>query len=498
MESDGSVTPSAIDVREIGAHGMSWQALAAVTVQALQAVVTLTVARAVGPTEFALWGIASLLFNAQHLVGSLGFGPALIYYGSRDDYRDTVDTAFVATLAASGLLCVVAFVAAPAIATVMHQGFASTDVVRVVRLMAIVLLFSTAGQLPQAVIEQKLVFRRRALPEIACVVVYAAMALGLLRAGWSVWSLVAAKVAQSVLLTFLFWAVAPVRPRLPPRLHWSVLCRLVGYGKFISASAILGVVFANADTIAVGVIAGAAPLGAYSLAYSVTTLAPTFLTATIGKVFFPLFAAIRDDDPALCDAFASALHFIGIVMLPATFGLLVVAPDALKGIFGAQWALAGPLLRILALYGALRTLLLVTNIAASATGRPEVLLGVEVIAVAVALALLWPLATWGASGVAWAFTLAQGTAATYGVWKTRRFWTRRAVRPLLAPAAAAVVTTCAAVIALSLGTGASQGWMALVTFVVGYPLVVASLDRRIGETVALLFRRQALVDSYVR
>jgi len=486
-----------MNVREISARGICWQALAAVTVQALQAVVTLTVAHAVGPTEFALWGIASVLFNAQHLIGSLGFGPALIYYGRRDDYRDAVDVAFVATAAASGILCAAAFVVAPAIATVMHQGFVAADVVRLVRIMAIVLFFSTTAQLPQAVIEQGLVFRRRALPEIACVLLYAAMGLGLLRIGWGVWSLVAARTLQSLVLVLLFWAVAPVRPRIPPQLRWPVLRRLFSYGKFFSASAILSVVFVNADTIAVGASAGAAPLGAYSLAYAVTTLAPTFLTAMLGRVFFPLYAAIRDDDSALCDAFASALHFVGIVMLPATFGLLVVAPDALAEIFGMQWAPASPLLRILALYGAFRTVTLATNVAVSATGRPEVLLEVEAIAVAVALLLLLPLTRWGASGVAWAFTLGQATATTYGVWKTRRLWSIGALRPLLPPAAAAVVATCVAAAVRSPGIGAPLPWIAPVALVVAYLAAVALLDRRLGETVALLARGRAIAGGHV-
>jgi O-antigen/teichoic acid export membrane protein len=213
------------------------------------------------------------------------------------------------------------------------------------------------------------------------------------------------------------------------------------------------------------------------------------LSLTLGKVFFPLYASIRADNVALRAAFTTALYLLGIIMLPATLGLLVVVPDALAGIFGEKWVAAGPLVRILALYGACRTLALASNDAGAATGRPDMLLAVEMIAVTVALLLLWPLAAWGAAGVAWAFTLGQGAAAAYGGWHTRRLWNGAVVRQLRAPALAAAVATLAGVFAARVASGFLEGWLALATLVVVYLVALMMADRQIVGIVSLLLGR---------
>src|SRR5688500_7767302 len=52
--------------------GLRWQGLASGITQLVQASSVFLVAARVAPHHYALWGLASILFNAQHLIAALG------------------------------------------------------------------------------------------------------------------------------------------------------------------------------------------------------------------------------------------------------------------------------------------------------------------------------------------------------------------------------------------------------------------------------------------
>ncbi len=473
-------------LRRIARRGMGWQGLATLTAQALQMVSTLVVAALTGPAEFALWGIAAIFFNAQHLVGSLGFGPALIYLKDDDRFRDAVDTAVVASTLLTLALGVGAFLAAPALAGLFGTGFDAAAVESMIRAMCLVFVFAALAQLPQALLEKSLEFRRRALPEIVCALVYAAAVFTALAAGLGIWSLILGKLLQTGLLLALLWIVSPVRPRLPPRPSAVLLRRLFAYGKFVTASAVVGFLFSNADRMAIGTLAGAEPLGAYALAYSVATLAPTFLSLSLGKVFFPIYAAVRDDLAALRSAAADALHYMGLVMLPVTAALILVAPGALVDAFGAEWAAAQPLLRILAVYGLARALTLAGNLILIGTGRPGTVIVVEGASM-IGVALTLPfLARFGAPGITWAFAIGQVAAAATAFQMTRTAWSTAWLPRLLIPALASGAAVATGLGIGLLPPGAWRGWAAGAAFGLAYLAVLGVLGPR---------RREATTES---
>src|SRR5215217_219592 len=123
-------------LRVAGARAMRWQTLSSVVVQVVQAGVTLAVAAVVGPSEFALWGVAGVLLNARVLF-SLGLGEALIYLDADQWYRNLVDSALVISgavaLATSALL--IGF--ASQIAGLFHTGFDQDDVTLVIQVSAL-------------------------------------------------------------------------------------------------------------------------------------------------------------------------------------------------------------------------------------------------------------------------------------------------------------------------------------------------------------------------
>jgi polysaccharide transporter, PST family len=462
-------------MRAAGARAMRWQTLATVVVQLTQAVVTFAVAAVVGPSEFALWGVAGILLNAR-VVLSLGFGDALIYFNVRDRFRDFVDTAWVGTglIAAAAAGLVIAF--APQIAGLFNTGFDQDDVVIAIRVAAVAFACSTMETIPLAIIDRGLDLRRRALTEIGSAVIYAAVAAALLAAGAGVWSIIVARALLSVVRLVGFWAVAPTRPRTPPRPRRDVFRTLLGYGAFLSGAALLGFLAENLDTILIGALGSATDLGAYALAFTVASVLPTFLSFTLHRVTTPLYAAVRDSRARLQEAFATALHFVAVVVLPAAAAFVLVAPEALTALLGGQWATAESFLRILGVYALARAVGDTGMSLLAATGRARSSFWIRGLGLAVPLACVWPLEeAWGADGIAVAFAVGRVAVATVVLVVAREALSARLTRlfgPALATAGAGA-TGVAARAGLGDGAGDVAG---LVVFAVVYPLLLLAAD----------------------
>jgi O-antigen/teichoic acid export membrane protein len=477
-------------VGDAGHRGMRWQSLATVTTQGVQAVVTLGVAAAVGPTEFALWGVAGVVLNAQWLIGNLGLGQALIYFRDDRHERDAVDGAFAVSLLLGLAVVGLAVAAAPAIADLFGSGFDSDEVADAVRLISLVFLFTTLAAVPQALIERALDFRRRAIPEMVAAVVYAVAAVALLIAGLGVWSLIVAKVIQSGLLMAQFYVTSPLRPRMPPRPRLSAIRRLIGYGSVMTLGAVLGFATGNLDTIAVGRWVGAAALGAYALAFTVTQLAPTFLSLTLQKVYFPVYAAVRENRAELGRAFAQGTRYLAIVMFPVTAGLLSVGPDALADTFGAEWREARPLIQILALYGLFRALSSSGGVLLAASGRPGAMLRLQAIALFVPVVLLVPFHD-DATEIAWIFAAGQAAALTASVAITRDYWSGAVAVAVRGPLTATTAAVVAGLACEALAPAAVDGIVAAVVFGVVYAALLWWLEPGVRNQLGLLVGRRA-------
>ena len=416
---------------------VGWASLTAVLSQGLLALVSLSVAAAVAPSQYALWGLGAILFNAR-ILGTLGLEQALIYFSRRGHEEDYLDTAFVATLAFGLALGLAGFFLAPVVASYFKRGFSEQDVVLALRLMSVTLLFATLESIPAAILERRLAFRRRAIPDVGSTVFYAGLAFILLAAGAGIWSLIVARTLYSVVRTIAFWIAAPVHPRSRPRFYLPILKVMLKYGILLNLAGLLAVLTQNLDTVSVARVAGAASAGAYVLAFTVASFVPTFLSGSLMKVSFPLLVNASSSQQRLRDGLSSVLHATALVMFPTTAWLVWIAPDLLVRVFGPEWHAVEGLLMILAFYGLFRVLSDALSIFLNATGRPGSPLVIQGMALGVALVLLWPLSAYGATGIALAFTIGQGAALLTSLALARDGWSTKLLFELSLPFAATI------------------------------------------------------------
>lgn len=345
---------------------------------------TVILARLLLPAEFGQVGFALLVISYLDTVGDFGVSSALIY--ERDRPEEAADVSFVISL----LTGLVWFAAAYACAPLVAEFFDDPAVVPILRVTALVFVVNALGNTHDAILRRDLEFKKRLVPDFAMALLKGGCSVGFALAGWGVWSLVWGQLIGTAASTIALWVVVPWRPGW--RASWRTARGMLSYGGKIVSVNVVSAVVHDADFVIVGRVLGGAALGLYSLAYRTPEFFITMIIWVIGKVTFPVYAKLRDDPPALRQAFLLTLRYLSLITLPAGLGLAALGWLFVPAFYGERWEAATATLQVLAVAGALRSLGSHAGDVYKATGRPGILTKLGLLRAAVLVPAMW----WGA------------------------------------------------------------------------------------------------------
>jgi PST family polysaccharide transporter len=378
--------------RQVG-FGLFWVALGTLGAKGLSLLRKLILARFLVPGDFGLVAYASLAIGALELFMELGFSAALIY--RKEDVEEAADTIFVAQLATSVVIYLIAWSIAPLVGT-----FFRTDaLVPVLRVLALNLIIASIGRVPQTLLVKQMGFKKKVLPELYGSVVGCALSIGMVFMGYGVWAIVWGQLVISIITSGLVWFYCPWRPSL--RFSRSVATELWDYGKHIFGSQVMVFFITNIDDAFVGRLLGDASLGYYSLAYDLSNMPATHISRIVGQVMFPAFSKVQSDLERLRDAFFRSMKYVALVATPVAIITLVFARNFIVVAYGNKWYAAAVPLQWLTIYGLTRSIAVNMGNVFKAGGKPKWLLGIAIWRLLMMAGLLYPAIKWrGVLGVA--------------------------------------------------------------------------------------------------
>jgi O-antigen/teichoic acid export membrane protein len=343
---------------------------------------TLLLAKLLTPDDIGLIAIASLVIASIGLFREMGLSRALIY--ERKDVEKAADTAFFIIPAVSLGLYLLAFVSAPFIASF----FKDHHITLIVRLLAISLIISSFGEVPSALFEKEIDFKKRAFPEALYLITYGIVSVWFAFLGFSYWSMVIGQLAAAVANLISTWWISDWRPQLS--FSKSAAKRLLGYGKYIAGMGVVHFAIRNIDDAFVGRMLDKATLGAYYLAYRIANLPATNITNIIGRVMFPVYTRIADYTYDLRNAFLKTLKFTALITVPLTFGIIALSRDFLILLYQDKWIAAVVPIQILSLFGLIRSLGSGMGGVFMAVGKPDIMLKISTGQLIILASLLYP------------------------------------------------------------------------------------------------------------
>jgi PST family polysaccharide transporter len=429
--------------------------------QVIRFLILIVLARLLEPAAFGVIAAAQILLALADTFSDFGIGLGLLRAKTVD--RETERSAMSVVLISTALLAGVIALSSHAFATLLRIP----EVEAILPWLALAFfLQSSSGPMIQ------LMFRNGRFREVSLIqlvtngIFYACVSVALAALGWGYWAIVAGSVAQSLSQFLLLFALHPITPTL--RLHREKLRPILHFGLGILAGHVLNTVARRADNAIAGRFLGAGGLGLYSRAYAIMDLANQLPGVIFGRVFMPHFARKAHSEAERersVEQFYLSHVAAAAIMLPATVVTVLLAHEIIAILLGNGWEAAAPVLQILGLGLVLRLGYKVSSTVVLAYGdswkvaaregvyAAMVLVGayvgssygLEGIAAAVLLALLWQFAAHSNL----AFETIGGSWSGLG----------RALSPVVLATAAGAITGSGADIALGHQT---QPWLPMI------------------------------------
>lgn len=348
-------------------------------------IMTVVLARLLGPAEFGQFALALLVLTLFDFVSDLGVGGALVRQPGR--WTSIAPTGLTLSVGLGVLMGATAILSAPVAAHLLGND----DLTPLVQVLGLSLAVSAWGTIPQSWMRRQIDFRARVLPEFFGSLSKCVLAIGLAAAGFGVWSLVWAQLAASIVTTVGYWITA--RPGLRFGFNRVIAESLLRFGLPITLVSLLSFGVYNVDYVAIGRRLGSVDLGYYTLAYRLPELAVLNLCVVVGDVLFSALSRLQDDRPALIAKYLATVRVVVTLTSMIGFGIAAFAHDVVALLYGAEFAPAADVLAVLAVYTVMYSVNFHSGDAYKATGRPGLLATLN----AVKLVLLAP-AIWWAAG----------------------------------------------------------------------------------------------------
>ncbi len=317
-------------LKQSATSGVKWSAISQAGRQITQLATTIVLARLLSPSDFGLMGMATVVIGFVALFKDLGTAAAVI---QRKEPSENLLSSIFWINAVFGLAAMAAlFTLAPLVADLFQEP----RLTPMLQWLSLTFFFSGLSILQQALLERNLAFRTLAKVEIGAVVLGAIVGVGSALAGAGVWSLVYQSLTVVTVTTVLLWMSARWIPRFV--LSWAEVRSISSYSLNLTAFNTFNYFSRNADYFLIGRFLGAQALGYYTLAYRILLYPLQSVSAVIGRVTFPLYAQLQDDNPRFRRVYLRIARVIAALTFPMMLGLWVVAGPFVLTLFGAQWS----------------------------------------------------------------------------------------------------------------------------------------------------------------
>ncbi len=372
-------------------RGVVWSALNQVSVQGVQLVVGIVLARLLLPAEYGLVAMLTMFVGLSQSFVDSGFGAALIQKPNLD--RTDISTVFYFNIFAALLLAGVLGMAAPAIAAFYDQPILTL----LTRVLALNLIINAFGLVQANLLTRQIEFRGKTIVAAIAAVLGGTMGIAMALHGLGVWSLVAQSLLSNAVRTIGLWFVSDWRP------GWTfsvpALKSMFAFGSRLLAAGTLFTVVDRMHSLIIGKLFSATELGLYSQARRLQEAPAKGFTGIISRVTFPAFSEVQDDGARLRQGVHKALTTAVFINFPLMIGLAACARPLVSLLLTDKWLPSVPYLQLLCAIGLSYPLHVINLNVLYAKGRSDIVLRLEIFKDALVLlgiAVSWP---FGISGL---------------------------------------------------------------------------------------------------
>lgn len=398
--------------RKTAIEGVGWIGGLRIAARLVTLVKIAILARLLTPHEFGRFGAAAMALTFFEILTETGVNQALIH--SDRKVETIIDSAWIISIVRGILISILIFISAYPLASFFRDP-SMIDLVLMIALVPVIKGFinpMTVVFFKELKFSNEFIFRSILLTVDGAVALLAGF---ILRSAMAFVIALLVSGTAEVVLSFLWFKV---RPKL--KFQVERLKEILGYGKWVTLSGIAFWLSNEIDNLFTGRIFGTAVLGVYQNAFKISTLPVTEIAGTVNQVAFPMLSKVKHDEKRFNKIFKTSFGFSSLAGMVLVLILFIFPDLAVRVLLGEQWLAAVPIIRLLAVYGLIRTVESGLQPMFLAQGRPKVAFMGNMIKATVLSAGLAMFANRGLDWVAGTVVVSGMAVIPYYVWQFRR------------------------------------------------------------------------------
>ncbi len=378
--------------------GFSWLAALRIVTRGLAFIRTPILARLLNPSQVGVFALATIVLSLVEIITETGINIFLIQ--KKENIDKYISTAWIVSIFRGVIIALVIFFSAPQISSFFNfeGAFPLIQLISIVPLIRGFINPSIAKFIKDLSFKKEFIYRTTIFfVEFTVSLVLAFLTQTSISL---VWGLIAGAIFEVALSFFIAKPYPRFNFQLP--LFQEILSR----GKWLTATGILSYLYHNGDDLVVGKLLGSSSLGMYDYAYKISMLPITEVSDVITKATFPVFVKISDDKKRLRNAYLKSVLVVMALVIPMGIFFFLFPREIISIVFGDKWVSASEALRVLAIFGVIRALLLSITAPIYALDKQENLTVITFISlIGMGVTIIPFVTTWGMVGAGYSALL---------------------------------------------------------------------------------------------
>lgn len=358
-------------LKKIAISGLFWTFTERFSVQGIQFVISVILARLLLPEDFGMIGMILVFVSIGTTLRDSGMTNSLIR--SLNPTETDYSTVFFINFASSVLIYLLFFITAPWIAG-FYKMELLTDLVRV---QSLTILIGSFSSIQYARLTKSMNFKKQLAIQLPSMLLGGGLGIGMAFFGYGVWSLVWMNVFQSSAASVQYWFLTKWRPQFI--FSKAKMKEHFNFGYKLTLSSLLDSIYNNFLYMIIGKFFSAAQLGFYTRANSTKNLPLNNISSALFKVTYPLFSKIQEDTLRLKALYRKLMQQVLFWVIPSLLSIAVIAEPLFRVLFTEKWVPAASYFQILCAVGALYPLNSYNLSILNVKGRSDLYLKVQVI-----------------------------------------------------------------------------------------------------------------------
>lgn len=331
-------------LKEKTAKGLFWGGLSNGTLQLLNLIFGIFLARILDVSDYGMVGMITIFTLIANSIQESGFTAAIA--NKKEVTHKDYNAVFWFSILMGVSLYLLLFFCAPFIAAF----YGVPALIPLSRYAFLGFLISSFGTAQHAYLFRNLKVKQKAIALMLGLALSGIVGIALALSGWRYWALATQSLVYISSITICYWIFSPWRPTL--QLNFAPLRSMIGFSSKLLITNIFIHLNNHLFSILLGRFYSEKEVGHFNQASNWNMRGYSFISEMMQGVAQPVLVQVKEDKERQRHIFRKMLRFTAFVSFPVMFGISLISKEFIVIAITDKWLFAASILSILCIGGA--------------------------------------------------------------------------------------------------------------------------------------------------